>query len=88
VAEATLAALDADGGVYNIGTGRETSVLELLERIERVAGREATPEFVERRPGELQRSVLDVARAAGELGWRARHTLEEGLAETWAWISS
>jgi UDP-glucose 4-epimerase len=88
VAEATLAALDADGGVYNIGTGRETSVLELLERIEQVAGREATPEFVERRPGELQRSVLDVSRSAGELGWRARHTLDEGLAETWAWISA
>jgi UDP-glucose 4-epimerase len=87
VAAATLAALDA-GGVFNIGTGHETSVLELLERIERVSGQGATPEFTEPRAGELQRSVLDVSRAARELGWRARHTLDEGLAETWAWITA
>jgi UDP-glucose 4-epimerase len=87
VAETTPAALDADGGVYDIGTGRETSVLELLERIEQVAGREATPEFVERRPGELQRSVPDVSRS-GDLGWRPRHALDEGLAGTWTWITS
>jgi UDP-glucose 4-epimerase len=88
VAEATLAALDASGGVFNIGTARETSVLELLEHIERVAGKRATPEFAEPRPGELQRSVLDVSRAARELGWRPRHALDEGLAATWTWITA
>jgi UDP-glucose 4-epimerase len=88
VAEATLAALDAGGGIYNVGTGRETSVLELLETIERVAGRNATPEFADPRPGELQRSVLDISRAARELGWRPRHSLGEGLAQTWAWITA
>ena len=86
VAEATLAALEADGGVYNIGTGRETSVRELLEHIERVAGRQAAPEFVDPRAGELQRSVLDVSRAATVLGWRPRHSLDEGLGETWEWV--
>jgi UDP-glucose 4-epimerase len=88
VAEATLAALDAEDGVYNIGTGRETSVLELLERIERVAGTKTTPEFADARPGELQRSVLDVSRAASGLDWRPRHSLDEGLAKTWAWITA
>jgi UDP-glucose 4-epimerase len=88
VAEATLAALAAAGGVYNIGTARETSVLELLEHIESAAGVKETPEFVDPRPGELQRSVLDIQRAASELGWRPRHSLDEGLAETWAWISA
>ena len=88
VAEATLAALDRDGGVYNVGTAQETSVLELLERIQRVAGTSVEPEFVDPRPGELQRSALDVSRAARELAWRPRHELDVGLRETWAWISA
>jgi UDP-glucose 4-epimerase len=88
VAEATLGAFDAGGGTYNIATGHETSVLELLERIAQVAGRNAMPEFADPRPGELQRSVLDVSLAARELGWRPRHSLDEGLAETWAWITA
>ena len=39
-------------------------------------------------PGELQRSVLDASLAKRELGWEPQHSLDEGLAETWAWISS
>jgi UDP-glucose 4-epimerase len=88
VAAATLAALEHDGGVYNVGTGRETSVLHLLQRIQRVAGTNVDPEFDDPRAGELQRSVLDVSRAEHELGWRAQHSLDDGLAATWAWISA
>jgi UDP-glucose 4-epimerase len=87
-ADAAVRALDVSGGVYNIGTGRETSVVELLERIQRVAGASVEPEFAEPRPGELQRSVLDVSRAERELEWRPQHDLDAGLAETWAWISA
>ena len=54
---ALAAALRSDGGVYNVATGRETSVVELLERLQRVAGTSVEPEFVAARPGELQRSV-------------------------------
>jgi UDP-glucose 4-epimerase len=86
-AEAALRALGGAGGVYNIGTGRETSVLDLLERIQRVAGASVEPEFADPRPGELQRSVLDVTRAHEALGWRAQHDLDAGLAATWAWLS-
>jgi UDP-glucose 4-epimerase len=87
VARATLAAHDADGGTYNVGTSRETSVVELLERIQQVAGTSVEPEYAEPRAGELQRSVLDVSRANRKLGWRPEHGLDAGLAETWAWIS-
>jgi UDP-glucose 4-epimerase len=87
VARATLAAGELDGGVYNVGTGRETSVNELLKLCARVAGVEVDPEFAPPRPGELQRSVLDPSRAVDELGWRAERSLEEGLRETWEWIS-
>ena len=88
VVAATLAAAEHAGGVLNIGTGVETSVLDLYERIQRVAGVERDPEFADARPGELQRSVLDASLAKRELGWEPAHSLDKGLAETWAWISS
>jgi UDP-glucose 4-epimerase len=89
VVRATLAAAERDGGVYNVGTGRETSVLELYDLCRRVAGKEdVEPEFAPPRPGELQRSVLDVSRAVDELAWRPEHSLEEGLRETWEWMSA
>ena len=74
--------------MLNVGTGAETSVVELYERIQRVAGVEREPEFAEPRAGELQRSVLDASLAKRELHWKPQHSLDEGLAETWAWISS
>jgi UDP-glucose 4-epimerase len=88
IGAATLAAAEHAGGVLNVGTGVETSVVELYGRIQRAAGVEREPEFGDARPGELQRSVLDASLAKRELGWEPRHSLDEGLAETWAWISS
>jgi UDP-glucose 4-epimerase len=88
VVAATLAAAEHAGGVLNVGTGVETSVLELYERIQRAAGVEHEPEFADARPGELQRSVLDASLAKRELDWEPQRTLDEGLAETWRWISS
>jgi UDP-glucose 4-epimerase len=87
VAKVSLTALDSAGGVFNVGTGRETSVIELLTAIQQVTGTDVEPEFADPRPGELQRSVLDVALAERELGWRAEHSLADGLAGTWAWIA-
>jgi UDP-glucose 4-epimerase len=88
VVAATLAAAAHDGGVFNVGTGEETSVLELYDRSQRAAGIEREPEFAELRPGELQRSVLDPSLAARALGWKPEHSLDDGLAATWAWISA
>jgi UDP-glucose 4-epimerase len=87
VVEATLASAGR-AGVFNVGTGTATSVLELLEACTRVAGAEIDPVFDPPRVGELQRSVLDPARAVRELGFRARTTLEEGLAATWEFVRS
>jgi UDP-glucose 4-epimerase len=88
VVAATLAAAGHDGGVFNVGTGMETSVVELYERIQRVSGIERAPEQAEPRAGELQRSVLDPSLAGRELGWTPQHSLDGGLAATWAWISA
>ncbi|HEX6699356.1 MAG TPA: NAD-dependent epimerase/dehydratase family protein [Gaiellaceae bacterium] len=87
VVRATLAAADRDGGVFNVGTGRETSVVELYERIARVAGSDQEPGFAPARLGELQRTWLDIALAERELGWRPEHELDYGLRGTWEWIS-
>jgi UDP-glucose 4-epimerase len=83
VARATVAAAERDGGVYNVGTGRETSVVELLGLCQQIAGTSYEPEFAPARPGELQRAVVDPSRAVDELGWRPEHSLEDGLRETW-----
>ncbi len=89
VVRAMLATLERDaGGVFNIGTGAETSVLELYEAVQRVTGGGRAAELAPARLGELQRSVLDVSLAERELGWRPRHSLDDGLAETWRWVTS
>ncbi|GAA1282663.1 UDP-glucose 4-epimerase [Planotetraspora silvatica] len=87
VATAFLAAADSSiAGVWNIGTGVETSILTLADVIGQVTGRSIEPEFGPARPGELRRSALDVARVAGQLGWKAATSLSEGVASTFAWV--
>jgi UDP-glucose 4-epimerase len=86
VVAATLAALAGEAGIFNVGTGLETSVTTLYEACRRVAGSNTEPEFAPPRSGELQRSVLDPALATQQLGFSAGTSLEDGLAATWAWI--
>jgi UDP-glucose 4-epimerase len=86
VVRAMLLAFDrADGGVFNVGTGLETSVIELYDAIQEVSGVQRRAELAPARLGELQRSVLDPSLAASELGWTAERTLPDGLAATWSW---
>ena len=83
VARATLSALGQEGGVFNVGTGRETSVVELYELCRKVAGSEQEAVHAEPRLGELQRSVLDPELAASMLGFTAIVELDDGLQATW-----
>jgi UDP-glucose 4-epimerase len=87
VARATLAAVGVRG-VYNVGTGIETSVSELYSLCRGVAGSELQAEHGDARLGEVQRSVLDPSRAEQELGWRPEIGLEEGLRLTWESLRS
>jgi UDP-glucose 4-epimerase len=86
VARATTAALGQEGGVFNVGTGRDTSVVDLYALCARVAGSDARAEHAPARLGELFRSVLDPELAASELGFRAMVELEDGLQATWDWV--
>jgi UDP-glucose 4-epimerase len=83
VVRAVLAAAGGGPGVYNIGTGIETSVLQLHELCRHTTGSDREPEFEPPRPGDARRSVIDPSLAARELGWRPEHSLDEGLEATW-----
>ena len=76
------AAATGRAGTFNVGTARETSVLELLEILQREAGTEVEPELQPLRAGELERSALDATAIGRELGWRAEVTVEQGLPDT------
>jgi UDP-glucose 4-epimerase len=80
VAAALAAAESTVSGPVNLGTGLETSVLELAEALGRLAGAESfEPEFAPPRAGEVQRITLDAGRAERELGWRPQTSLDAGL---------
>ena len=88
LAEAHVLALDRLDAprhrVYNIGTGRGSSVFEVIDEIGRATGLDPNPEVVDRRPGDPARLVGNTAKAAAELGWRANRELPEIIASAWA----
>ena len=86
VARAFVGSVGADGGVFNVGTGEETSVVALWDACLAAAGKEATAANGPARLGELQRSCLDPRRAETTLHWRAEVPLSTGLRDTWEWI--
>ncbi len=79
VVRAVLAAAEHEGGVYNVGTGVETSVNELHAACRRASGSEAEPRYEPERPGDIRRSAVDPSLAARELGWRPEQSLDDGL---------
>jgi UDP-glucose 4-epimerase len=85
VVAAMLAAAGHGGGVFNVGTGVETSVNELYDTLRTITGTDTEAEYASARLGDLLRSSVDVTLAGRELGWRPERTLAAGLAETWAW---
>ena len=88
VVGATIAAAGHAGGVFNVGTGIETSVLDLFERCRAVAGGGADAELAPARLGELRRSCLDPSLAGLELDWRVKTSLDDGLRATWESINT
>lgn len=80
------AALQGGGAYLNIGTGVETSVTELYDKMAAIVGTDAAPRHAAARPGEQLRSCLDPSRAAKDLGWEPWTTLDEGLAQTINWF--
>jgi UDP-glucose 4-epimerase len=87
VVAANLAALTkGENGTFNIGTHAGTSVNALYEKIARIHGSSPKPVFAPARAGEIERSLLNPGLAAKDLGWKAAHTLDQGLTETYAYF--
>ena len=83
VVSANLAAVDSDAsGAFNVGTAHQASVLELVEALGNIAGREFEADLAPARPGEVRHIAIDYSRARDELGWEPKVALDEGLALT------
>jgi len=83
VAKANLRSLDAPVGSYNIGTGVETSVNDLIAELKKSSGTDFQVEYGEARPGEVQSISLDVKYAEKILGWTPSVELTQGIKKTW-----
>lgn len=86
LAEGHVAALEnlTEGvHVYNLGTGKGTSVLELIKAFEKVNHIEIPYEIVERRPGDIASCYADISKAKQELGWTARRDINRMCRDAW-----
>jgi UDP-glucose 4-epimerase len=75
-------------GTWNIGTGAEVSILDLVPVISQLSGHQLSPRFVPARRGELLRSAVAVVRAEGELGWHPETSLPDGIGRVYHWIGA
>ena len=73
--------------VFNLGTGKGTSVIELINAFESATGVNVNHKFVERRPGDVATVYSSPTKAAHQLNWHAEKTLAEACADSWRWQS-
>ncbi len=76
------------GRVYNIGGGSRVSMLEVLEAVERVAGRAPRIEHAPDQKGDMRDTYADTSRAREDLGYQPGTLLADGLAAEWTWLQS
>lgn len=87
VVSANIRAAETDAcGVFNIGSGRQTSVIGLAKIVLKLTRRNMDPVHRAPRPGEVRHSFADISKAAG-FGYHPTHTLEEGLRQTIEWFA-
>lgn len=90
VVEATLlAALSpkAEGEIFNVGSGKETSVNELVQHIAAITGQQLEPVYIDRRDiDNIRRRVLNIEKIRRVLRWTPTTTLHDGLKNTYAWL--
>jgi UDP-glucose 4-epimerase len=75
-------------GVYNLGSGKGTSVLELITAFEKACGKKLAYEIKDRRPGDIAECYADPGKANRELGWHAEKSIEDACEDSWRWQSA
>lgn len=73
--------------IYNLGTGKGSSVLEVIEAFEKASGKKIPYEIKDRRPGDLGEVYCDTTKANTELGWKAQLDLKQAAKDSWNWQS-
>lgn len=71
--------------VFNVGTGKGSSVLEVIGSFERVSGKKLNYKIVGRRPGDITTAYADTTKANSVLGWKSQYTLDEAMKSAWDW---
>lgn len=71
--------------VFNLGTGKGSSVLEVIQSFERVSGEKLNYKIVDRRPGDIISAYADTTKANKVLGWKSQFTLDEAMKSAWDW---
>lgn len=74
--------------IWNLGTGQGYSVLQMIAAFEQAAGVAVPYKIVERRSGDIAECWADPSKAATELGWKALHSLDDMMRDTWRWQQS
>ena len=88
IARAHLLVMEKDvTGMFNIGSGIQTSVVQLFRKINKLTGANKKEVHVEACPGEVLRSALDSRKAKKELGWEPQVKLDEGIEKTVKWFA-
>lgn len=89
VAKAHVKALEYTFGpvseVFNLGTGKGTSVLELVQLFEKMTGKPLNYQFGARRPGDVDALFADVSKAKKFLNWNTERTIEDAILDAWKW---
>jgi nucleoside-diphosphate-sugar epimerase len=88
VVDATIRAVEAEPGIYNVGGGEEATLRDALALLEEIAGRPLEVGYGPPQPGDNHRTKADTTRIERELGWRATTSLRAGLTEHWQWCSA
>ena len=71
--------------VFNVGTGKGSSVLEVIHSFEKVSGKKLNYKIVDRRPGDITTAYADTTKANEVLGWKSAYSLDEAMKSAWDW---
>lgn len=71
--------------IFNLGTGKGNSVLEVIRSFEKVSGQNLPYKIVDRREGDITAAYADTTKANEELGWKANRSLDDALQSAWKW---
>lgn len=91
LAKGHVAAIDkikSGVSIYNLGTGKSTSVLEMIAAFDEASGKKLPYKVVERRAGDLPEMFADPTKALKELGWKTELTVADAMRDTMSYLNS